>query len=49
MVILGASTWQIDLSLFIPVLNYSVLISRILSGLVYVIIGTIKATDNCAK
>lgn len=47
-VVLGALAWPLDLSLFLPVLNYSVLISSVLSGLTYVVIGSMKANDFSA-
>lgn len=45
-IVLGALAWQIDLSLFLSVLNYSVLISSVLSGLAYVVIFSMKAIKN---
>lgn len=45
-IVLAALAWQLDLSLFLTVLNYSVLISSVISGLAYVVIFSMKATNN---
>jgi cardiolipin synthase len=45
-VVLGALAWPLDLSLFLPVLNYSVLAACILSGLAYVFMGSMKVTNS---
>ena len=44
--VLGALAWPLDLSLFLPVLNYSVLTTCILSGLAYVFMGSMKVTKS---
>jgi len=47
--VLASLAWSFDLSLFLPVLNYSVLVTSVLSGISYVIIGSMQATDGNAK
>lgn len=45
-IVLAALAWQMDLSVFLPMLNYSVLISSVVSGLAYVFMGSKAATQG---
>ena len=45
-IVLAALAWQMDLSVFLPMLNYCVLISSVVSGLAYVFMGSKVATES---